>query len=144
MITVNLPARIEQLESINERIKSYMTGELEPLLMKTQLVVEELLANICNYAYDGKGGNAEFSCGLVTFDGEPYVRISFVDSGKQFNPFEDEPSPHTKDSLENRPIGGLGIHFVKSMSNHYIYSRLKGCNVVDIFIEAKGYSGKVI
>ena len=37
---------------------------------------------------------------------------------------------------------GLGIHFVKNMSNHYIYSRIKDCNVVDIFIEAKGYCEK--
>ncbi len=141
MITVKLPAKIEQLEIINEKLKGYMTGELEPLLMKTQLVVEELLANICNYAYDGKSGNAEFSCGVVTFDGEPYIRISFVDGGKPFNPFKDERDPHVGDSVEARPVGGLGIHFVKNMSNHYIYSRLKECNVVDIFIEAKGYSG---
>lgn len=141
MITVKLPAKIEQLENINETLRTYMTGELEPLLMKTQLVVEELLANICNYAYDGKSGNAEFSVGVVTFDGEPYIRISFVDGGKPFNPFKEERDPHVKDSVESRPVGGLGIHFVKNMSNHYIYSRLKECNVVDIFIEAKGYSG---
>ncbi len=144
MITIFLPAKIEQLESINEMLKNYMTGELAPLLMKTQLVVEELLANICNYAYDGKSGNAEFSCGIVTFDGNPYIRISFIDNGKPFNPFAEEKTPNTKDTLENRSIGGLGIHFVKSMSNHYIYSRLKGCNVVDIFIEARGYSGKTV
>lgn len=142
MISIKLPAKIEQLETINEKLKDYLTGELEPLLMKTQLVVEELLANICNYAYDGKGGNAEFSCGVVTFDGEPYIRISFIDSGKPFNPFKEERDPHTEDSVEARPIGGLGIHFVKNMSNHYIYSRMKDCNVVDIFIEAKGYSGR--
>ncbi|MBQ3678993.1 MAG: ATP-binding protein [Succinivibrio sp.] len=141
MITVKLPAKIEELENINETLRTYMTGELEPLLMKTQLVVEELLANICNYAYDGKSGNAEFSVGVVTFDGEPYIRISFVDGGKPFNPFKEERDPHVNDSVESRPVGGLGIHFVKNMSNHYIYSRLKECNVVDIFIEAKGYSG---
>lgn len=141
MITVKLPAKIDQLEIINEKLRDYMTGELEPLLMKTQLVVEELLANICNYAYDGKSGNAEFSVGVVTFDGEPYIRISFVDGGKPFNPFKEVRDPHINDSLESRPVGGLGIHFVKNMSNHYIYSRLKECNVVDIFIEAKGYSG---
>ena len=141
MITVKLPAKIEELENINETLRTYMTGELEPLLMKTQLVVEELLANICNYAYDGKSGNAEFSVGVVTFDGEPYIRISFVDGGKPFNPFKEEGDPHVNDSVESRPVGGLGIHFVKNMSNHYIYSRLKECNVVDIFIEAKGYSG---
>lgn len=139
MITVKLPAKIEELENINETLKNYMTGDLEPLLMKTQLVVEELLANICNYAYDGKSGNAEFSVGVVTFDGEPYIRISFVDSGRPFNPFEEEKNPHIHDDLDVRPVGGLGIHFVKSMSNHYIYSRLKDCNVVDIFIEAKNH-----
>ncbi len=138
MITITLPAKIEQLEMINKVLADYMTGDLEPLLMKTQLVVEELLANICNYAYDGKSGNAEFSCGLVTFDGESCLRISFIDNGKAFNPFTQNADPHTETPVDERPLGGLGIYFVKNMSNHYVYSRIKDCNVVDIFIEAKG------
>ncbi len=137
MITITLPAKIEQLEMINKVLGDFMTGSLEPLLMKTQLVVEELLANICNYAYDGKSGNAEFSCGLVTFDGESCLRISFMDNGKPFNPFTQNADPHTDSSVEDRPLGGLGIHFVKNMSSHYVYSRIKDCNVVDIFLEAK-------
>ncbi len=141
MISITLPAKIEQLETINSKLQGYLTGELEPLLMKTQLVVEELLANICSYAYDGKSGSAEFSCGIVTFDGEPYLRISFIDKGNPFNPFAETKDPHVDDPVELRPVGGLGIHFVKSMSNHYIYTRMKDSNIVDIFIEAKGYKG---
>ncbi len=136
MKTIELPASIEQLEYINEKLRDCLVGNLEHLLMKTQLVVEELLANITSYAYHGENGDVEFSCGTVTFDGKPFVRISFLDHGAPFDPFSTKLNPHDKDELEDRPIGGLGIHFVKTLSTHYMYSRYENTNAVDILIDA--------
>lgn len=71
MKKIALPASIEQLNFINAKLKEIMQGELAPLLHKTELVVEEILANVCNYAYDDKQGDAEFICGKITFDSAP-------------------------------------------------------------------------
>jgi anti-sigma regulatory factor (Ser/Thr protein kinase) len=136
MKTIELPASIEQLAYINDHLRECMTGKLAPLLMKTQLVVEELLANISSYAYDGSAGVVEFSCGSVTFDGKNFLRISFLDHGKPFDPFSVNLDPHASDSIDDRPIGGLGIHFVKTLSTHYMYSRFSDTNAVDILIDA--------
>ncbi len=136
MKTIELPATIEQLEYVNKQLQEVMIGQLEHLLMKTQLVVEELLANITSYAYDGDSGLVEFSCGSVTFDGRLFLRITFIDHGKPFDPFSAKLDPHDRSALEDRPIGGLGIHFVKTFSTHYMYSRYEDANVVDIFIDA--------
>ena len=95
-----------------------MQGDLAPLLHKTELVVEELLANVCSYAYDGKQGNAEFVCGKVSFDSAPYVMIQISDKGKPFDPFLESHDPDLNLDLEKRSIGGLGIYFVKEFASH--------------------------
>ncbi|MCR5536528.1 MAG: ATP-binding protein [Succinivibrio sp.] len=138
MHIISLPAKIEQLSVINELLHEVMTGELEQYLPKIELVVEELLANICNYAYDGQSGQAEFMCGLVTFDSNPCIRITLTDHGKQFDPFSASIEDHTTDDLEDRPIGGLGIYFVKHLASHFVYSRINDANIVDIYMMLNG------
>ena len=134
MNKIRLPASLEQLNFVNEKLKEIMQGELKPLLSKTQLIVEELLANVCNYAYEGKNGSADFICGKVSFDGMPYVMISITDKGIPFEPFVEADAPDLDADIEERQIGGLGIFFVKEIASHYTYARIEDSNVVTIYI----------
>ena len=133
MKKISLPASIEQLNFVNTKLKEIMQGDLAPLLHKIELVVEELLTNVCYYAYDGKQGNAEFICGKVSFDSTPYVMIQISDKGKPFDPFLESKEPDLNLDIENRLIGGLGIHFVKEIASHYAYARIENTNVVTIY-----------
>ena len=45
-----------------------------------------------------------------------------------FNPLE-LPRPDTDSSLDDRAIGGLGIHFVRTLMNDMTYRREGGRNV---------------
>ena len=47
MKKISLPASIEQLNFVNTKLKEIMQGDLAPLLHKIELVVEELLTNVC-------------------------------------------------------------------------------------------------
>lgn len=134
MNKIRLPASLEQLNFVNEKLEEIMQDDLKPLLSKTQLIVEELLANVCNYAYEGKKGSADFVCGKVSFDGNPYVMISIIDKGIPFDPFTEVIAPNLEASIEDRQIGGLGIFFVKEIATHYTYARIEDSNVVTIFI----------
>ena len=53
------------------------------------------------------------------------------DDGIPFNPFTQE-SPDTSLSLEDREIGGLGIHIVKSLMDSYEYIRIDNRNVLKL------------
>ncbi len=135
MQTISLPARLDQLNFVHAKLEEIMSGKLEPLLFKTQLLVEELLVNICQYAYDGKSGEAVFRCGEVNFDGKPCVMFSLVDHGKPFDPFSAEVAkPDIDADIDDRQIGGLGIFMVAEVSTHYTYARIDDTNVVTVYL----------
>ena len=135
--TVKLPATINVLSEINAIIEQTLPESLGPLVMKTQLIVEELLANICNYAYKGKDGYAEFACGIVNFDGKKSIMIELTDNGRPYDPFANAKEPNLEASIEEREIGGLGLHLVKEIATHYIYMRIDNCNQTQIIIDVK-------
>ena len=43
------------------------------------------------------------------------LTIEIRDDGKPFNPLSDAPEPDLDAGIEDRPIGGLGIHLVLTM-----------------------------
>lgn len=133
--TVKLPASINILSEINNIIGQALPGTQDQLIMKTQLVVEELLSNICNYAYDGTQGSATFACGIVNFDGEQSIMIQLTDEGKPYDPFTETTSPDIDATLDERPLGGLGVFLVKEIANHYLYMRIDNQNQTQIIIK---------
>ena len=51
------------------------------------------------------------------------VRVRIVDDGDPFNPLEDAPDPDTDSALAERRVGGLGVHFVKTLVDDVRYWR---------------------
>jgi anti-sigma regulatory factor (Ser/Thr protein kinase) len=96
--------------------------------MHINLAVEELVTNIINYGYsDGRVGRIE-----VWLEADPEeVRLCIEDDADPFDPFAMPEPDHLTQSLEERPIGGLGIHFVRSYMDVCTYYRLdNNCNQV--------------
>ncbi len=105
-------------------------GYSSKLLFAVDLVAEELLSNIINYAFDDVFTHL-IHIELLTK--ENAIIITFKDDGKPFNPFEDF-SINLPNSLEEAGLGGLGIHLVKSYANKYEYSRSNNLNILSITI----------
>lgn len=90
-----------------------------------QLALEETFVNICSYAYPDGDGDAEISC---AFDSETFV-LEIVDSGKPFDLLS-LPEPDVTLDLMDREIGGLGIHFIRTLSDNVSYRRENGRNIL--------------
>ena len=58
-------------------------------------------------------------------------QITISDDGIPFNPFQ-KASPDLKASLEDRDIGGLGIHLVRELMDSVSYKRGVGRNIVTL------------
>jgi sigma-B regulation protein RsbU (phosphoserine phosphatase) len=83
------------------------------------VVFDELLGNIINYAYtDEKEHAIEVK---AEFYGER-LTVTIEDDGIPFNPLEKE-TPDTDLPLEERQIGGLGIHLVRNLMDKVTYQR---------------------
>ena len=97
------------------------------VLMQTELVVEEIFVNIASYAYNPETGPATF---CMEFEDNPNaVLMTFIDSGKPYNPLE-KADPDTTLAIEERDVGGLGIFLVKKNVDELTYEYTDGKNIL--------------
>ena len=94
------------------------------LTFRISLVVDELAQNVVDYAYNDTSGDVEVA---VTSRDETVV-IEITDEGKPFDPLTEAPAPDLTSPVETRPIGGLGIHFTKTLMDDVEYRRESGQN----------------
>lgn len=133
MPILKVPAALENLRNVNAFIQENLSQGYESLRSKVELAAEELLVNVFMYAYEDEQGEAEVGCRNVFFDNEEYFCFWVSDFGKPFNPFLEAPAPDLTSDAENRPIGGLGIHLIKSLVKHYSYSYSDNKNHIELY-----------
>ena len=98
------------------------------LTFRISLVIDELAQNVVDYAYNDTPGDVEVA---VTSRDETIV-IEIVDEGIPFDPLTDAPPPDLTSPIESRPIGGLGVHFTKTLMDDVEYRRESGQNRLKI------------
>ena len=90
------------------------------------LAIEEAVTNVIMYAYP-KDEEHEFT--LMVRHVDDRLIFKLVDSGKEFDPTV-MPEADVTLSLEERPIGGLGIFLIRRVMNTVKYHRMDGKNVL--------------
>lgn len=92
-----------------------------------QLCLEEVFTNIVSYGFvDTDEHEIRVDLRLDAVTG--VLRVSIVDDGVEFDPLSDSAGPSLNAPLEDRPIGGLGIHLVRQYVDELEYDRRDGCN----------------
>jgi anti-sigma regulatory factor (Ser/Thr protein kinase) len=88
------------------------------------LAAEEFFTNTLNHGHcQGGEGVAEVVFALLP-DG---VALEYADRGEAFNPL-DAPVPDIAAPLDERPVGGLGVHLVRQIMRDFEYRRSDGWN----------------
>jgi anti-sigma regulatory factor (Ser/Thr protein kinase) len=129
-------AFLTTLESLPEAL-AFLTGdmpeEFASLTPRVELILEEFLVNVVTHAYKGRPGPLELRLRRVMFDDWPHLALKVVDWGPPFDPFQAE-EPDLGLSVEEKPIGGLGLHLVRSFAAHHSYLRDLESNEVEVWI----------
>ena len=124
-VFVNQKAEIGRLAQFVDRF-----GEEQHLsaddVMSLNLVLDEVVMNIINHGYDDAGEH-QIPVTLA-LDGD-VVTIRVEDDGRPFNPL-DAPPPNLDVPIEERQVGGLGIHIVRSVMDDVEHRRDGGRNVL--------------
>ena len=94
------------------------------------LILEELLANIAQYAFDDTRDH-RIDVRVTTAGGE--VTIEIRDDGIAFDPTK-QPRPDTGSDIEERQVGGLGMYLVGQLSDSFEYCRRGGMNTVQVSV----------
>jgi anti-sigma regulatory factor (Ser/Thr protein kinase) len=100
----------------------------EALTLNLKLIFDEVLTNIIQYAYTDDGRHDIRIC-LARLDRR--LVLTFSDDGVPFNPITAE-KPDMTAPLEQREIGGLGIHLVRKLVEEASYERRAGWNVLTL------------
>jgi Anti-sigma regulatory factor (Ser/Thr protein kinase) len=90
------------------------------------VAIDDLLANVISHGQSGRD-----PCSVtveVRLDHERVI-VTLTDDGPPFDPLGQD-APDTTLSVEERPIGGLGIHLVGQLMDEVSYERREGHNVV--------------
>jgi phosphoserine phosphatase RsbU/P len=126
-------SEIERLKHIVDEFARRHQIETQAL-GNMNLAVDEVLTNIISYGYDGAGEH-RIVIRLALERGKWTVEVE--DDGKPFNPLN-APVPDTKQLLEERPIGGLGIHLVRKTIEELEYRRQQDRNILIMRLNVKG------
>jgi serine/threonine-protein kinase RsbW len=105
----------------------------EARIEELDLLIDELIMNVCTHAYpDDIPGDVTVS---YSVSAPGVLSVEVADQGVAFNPLKAGP-PDLTLSLEDRPIGGLGIHLVKTLATSLTYRREQGWNRLSFGISA--------
>jgi len=98
-----------------------------------RLAFEEILTNIVKYAYTETSGET-ISARLCL---DTPATLTFVDTGRPFDPLKEAPAPTLEGDAAERPIGGLGLHLIQSMGMTLTYQRDNEQNILTVTFPAE-------
>ena len=120
-------AELMKLESFTADFAA-AAGLSDKDLFALQIVVEELVTNVIDYG-EVPAGEPAATVELAVEDA--VLTMVLTDRGREYNPLLRE-DPDTTLPAEQRPIGGLGVHFCKKLTDTQVYERRDGKNVLTL------------
>lgn len=127
---VQIKNELSEMTILREAVQSFSEqNQLTPdIVFVLDLCLEELITNVIKYGYD-QPAQRQIQVDLSLQDGLLVLQIT--DDGKPFDPTH-IPEPELDVPLEERQIGGLGIHLVRNYADSMEYKREEGHNITTL------------
>lgn len=115
-----------QVAGVGKAFRAFAEAHKVPAAVRRSVSValDELLNNSLAY---GSASEVSIDVELQT----DRLRVTLSDDGRPFNPL-DQAAPDTGLSIEERPIGGLGIHLTREVMDEMVYHRRADRNVITL------------
>lgn len=124
LILINKLSEIEKIDLLLSQIsKEWKLSDTD--VFELNLIIEEWVSNIIFYAFEDDDVHEiviklELKANTIT--------IAIIDDGKKFNLNDLPATNELSKPIKERKPGGLGIHFVKELSDSVEYRRKNGKN----------------
>jgi serine/threonine-protein kinase RsbW len=120
---------ISELEKLQAAIDKLSEAWELPakISMNINLALEEIISNTIFYGYDD---DEKHKIILEFTMGEKYIEIEISDDARKFDIADTEDFKEIDKSADERKIGGLGIHLVKTLMDTVEYRREDNKNVI--------------
>lgn len=110
LLDCRVPTRLEEIEKLAEAVSQVLPDR--DLAFSANLCLEELITNTILYGL--KSAADRFIHVRICASNECLV-ILLKDDAPRFDPFVQAPTPDLNLDIDHRPIGGLGVHLVKTL-----------------------------
>jgi serine/threonine-protein kinase RsbW len=123
---IRIANRIEEMQLVANKVEAFGRdhGLPQSAVNDLNVALDEVITNVISYGYTDAADHAIEVA--LSYDGTD-VTVIVTDDGKPFDPLQ-APPPKLGASLKTRRVGGLGIHFVRSLMDQCSYSRSNGRN----------------
>jgi anti-sigma regulatory factor (Ser/Thr protein kinase) len=117
---ITLGNDLSELSRLADEVESFGEAAGLPLdgTFKLNLALDELATNVINHGGMASDGKIRVRLALE----DEALIVEFEDEGQPFNPLEAE-APDTACGMQEREIGGLGIHLTKKCMDEMHYER---------------------
>ena len=125
-LDVTIPARLSEVRELSGMVEAFgdANGLPDPKVFVINLALDELITNTVTHGLEDKA-DAEIRITMRVDAGT--LILVMEDNGQPFDPTQDTDADVTS-SLEERAIGGLGLHLVKSFADRVDYEFVEGRN----------------
>lgn len=128
----------ESIDEINEYIEECLSNTYDEntiykkYLSQLNVCIEEVTVNICDYAYDKvNDANNDLNVNITIDKNVDKIVISFIDKGIEFDPTK-KSDVNILQGINERNIGGFGIHIIKNVVDIFEYSRENDMNIFSL------------
>jgi len=124
--TVRITNQRDQIDTVRKFFDDYSKDNklTEKTVHDIQMALDELLTNIVNYGYEDTD---EHQIDIHFGVNDDAVKVEIVDDSKPYNILEKD-NPDISLSMEDKPIGGLGIFLIKKLMSNVDYYTEEGKN----------------
>jgi anti-sigma regulatory factor (Ser/Thr protein kinase) len=127
MESLTVPGTLDSLETIRQYVMEAAknVGLEKKKAYSLCLAIDEIATNIILYGYEDAG--LQGSLELQTQVSDEGLTIAVEDHAAPYDP-RNTPPPDLTSSWEDRPMGGLGVHFAMTGVDKFHYERVNGRN----------------
>ena len=126
-LSLEISNELASIPEVHDRLESFYDRNAvkNELKFQANLCIEEYIVNLINYGYDDEEAHAIRVKAHIS-DGR--LEFEIHDDGNPFDP-STAPEPDFSKTLETIPVGGLGVHLIRSYMDDMNYQSADGENL---------------
>lgn len=126
LVDAEFPSRLEAMEAFLDEASARLPAAVA---FAVRLCLEELIVNVITHGLRNDPSHV-IRVRLATLPAGDWLEVRLKDDAPAFDPFTRAPPPNLTLGVDERSVGGLGVHFVMRTMDECRWQYVDGGNLV--------------